>query len=99
MIPSEILIEIIQTNEIFILYLVEFENDKTSNIFIFRIKPITMKFLKTLLIIVVVLAAIIAILSFVAPTKMSATRSVVINAPKEVVWNNVSRFDNMQKWT
>ena len=58
-----------------------------------------MKFLRTLLIIVVVLAVIIGILSAIAPTKMSASRSIVINAPKEVVWNNASRFDNITKWS
>jgi type II secretory pathway pseudopilin PulG len=58
-----------------------------------------MKFLRTLLIIVVVLAVVVGILSAIAPTQMSATRSVVINASKEVVWNNTSKFENIKKWS
>lgn len=44
-----------------------------------------MKFLKTILIIIVILVAVGGVLSLIAPTQMSASRSVVINAPKEVV--------------
>jgi effector-binding domain-containing protein len=58
-----------------------------------------MKFLKILLFIVVILVIVIGGLSLIAPTKMSATRSTVINAPKEVVWKNVTMFSNMSKWS
>lgn len=58
-----------------------------------------MKFLKTILIIIVILVAVGGVLSLIAPTQMSASRSVVINAPKEVVWENVTKFENMNKWS
>lgn len=58
-----------------------------------------MKYLKYLLYFIVGLIAIIGGLSLIASTDMSVSRSIVINAPKEVIWNNVSRFDNMTKWT
>jgi effector-binding domain-containing protein len=58
-----------------------------------------MKILRILLIIMVIIVVVVGGLSFIAPTKMAASRSVVINAPKELVWNNVSKFENMAQWS
>jgi hypothetical protein len=57
-----------------------------------------MKFLKTLLIIIVILVVIIGVLTMIAPTKLSVQRSIVINAPREVVYKNISTFENLHKW-
>jgi effector-binding domain-containing protein len=57
-----------------------------------------MKVLRILLIIIVILVVIIGILTMVAPTKMSLKKSIVINAPREVVFRNVSSFENLHKW-
>jgi effector-binding domain-containing protein len=57
-----------------------------------------MKALRIILIIVAVIVVIIGILTAIAPTKSAVSRSVVINAPKEVVWNNISHFSNTNKW-
>jgi effector-binding domain-containing protein len=57
-----------------------------------------MKFLRALLIIIVILVVVIALLTMVAPTKMSVKRSAVINAPRDVVFKNVSTFENLHKW-
>src|SRR5207248_192730 len=57
-----------------------------------------MKFLKVLLIIIVILVVIIGILTMVAPTKFSSQRSITINAPREVVYKNISTFESLHKW-
>ena len=58
-----------------------------------------MKFLKALLYIVIGLVLVIGILSLVVPTKLVVTKTTVINAPKEVVWTEVSRLENLNKWS
>jgi effector-binding domain-containing protein/uncharacterized protein YndB with AHSA1/START domain len=58
-----------------------------------------MKILKTLLIILLVLVVIVGLLTAIAPTKLAVSRSTVINAPREVVWNNVTRFENINQWS
>lgn len=57
-----------------------------------------MKFLRVLLIIIVIIVVILGVLTMVAPTSMSAKRSAVINAPREVVFKNISTFENLHKW-
>jgi len=54
--------------------------------------------MKTALYIVVGLVLLIGILTMVAPTKMNIKRSVVINAPQEVVFENISSQHNLHKW-
>jgi len=58
-----------------------------------------MKALKIIGIIVLGLVALVAVLSFIAPTKMHAERSVYIKAPKEVVFADVKTFENFKKWS
>lgn len=58
-----------------------------------------MKALKTLGIIILVLVVIIIIAMFIAPTGMSIERSTTIDAPKNVVWNNVKSLDAFQAWS
>ncbi len=58
-----------------------------------------MKILKILLGIVVVVVVLIGLLSLVAPTKMDVSRSIIINAPKTLVYNNISHFSVMNKWS
>jgi effector-binding domain-containing protein len=58
-----------------------------------------MKVLKWILYIVIALVVMIAILTFIAPTDMHSERSIVIKAPKEVIWKNVVMFANQQKWS
>ena len=57
-----------------------------------------MKALKIILIIVVVLVAIYFIGGLFLPKTYSVTRSLAINAPDSVVYNNVSDFNNFLKW-
>ncbi|HYV93449.1 MAG TPA: GyrI-like domain-containing protein [Chitinophagales bacterium] len=57
-----------------------------------------MKLLRALLIIIVIIVVIIGILTMVAPTKASLKKSTVINAPREVVFKEISTFSNLHKW-
>lgn len=58
-----------------------------------------MKALKIILYILLGIVGVLLILMAVAPTKMSSERSVVIHAPKEVVWKNIVMFSNQHKWS
>src|SRR5215831_12321157 len=58
-----------------------------------------MKILRTILIIVLILIALVFILSLAAPTTIHVERSASIDAPKSVVYENVSQFKNINKWT
>lgn len=57
-----------------------------------------MKFLKTTGIILLILIIIIAVLSFIAPTKMESERSITIQAPKEVVWEHICSLQKQNEW-
>lgn len=57
-----------------------------------------MRILKVILIIVLILAAIIVVGSFFLPKTYSVSRSVIINAPDTVVYNNVADFNRFLKW-
>ncbi len=57
-----------------------------------------MKFLRTLLIIIVIVAVIVGILTMIAPTSFSSQRSIVINTPRDVVYKNISTFENLHTW-
>ncbi|MFI5135734.1 MAG: SRPBCC family protein [Chitinophagales bacterium] len=52
-----------------------------------------------LIIILVVLLAIVAVFAVFVPTKLSISSSTIINAPKEIVWSNVTFFKNIQQWS
>lgn len=58
-----------------------------------------MKVLKFILYVLLALVVIIGILTFVAPTHVEVQRSIVINAPKEVVFKNVKLFSARHKWS
>ena len=57
-----------------------------------------MKALKVILIIVVALAALFFIVGMFLPKSYSVTRSIVVNSPDSVVYNNVANFNNFMKW-
>lgn len=57
------------------------------------------KFIKILLIVVLLLVAIVVVLSFVGPKKYELVRSAQINAPREVVWEQVSKWENFGNWS
>lgn len=58
-----------------------------------------MKVLKVIGIIVLILIAVIIVLGLVAPKKYNVERSVVIDAPKELVFEHVKYWRNWQKWS
>lgn len=58
-----------------------------------------MKALKVILYILLGIVLLIGILTAIAPTDMRSERSIVIKAPKEVVWNNIVMFSNQHKWS
>ncbi|RBL93559.1 SRPBCC family protein [Chitinophaga flava] len=57
-----------------------------------------MKVLKTLAWIVGILLLVLIILIFAAPTQIHVERSVEINAPASIVWNNIVRFEKFNQW-
>ena len=58
-----------------------------------------MKALKIILIVIIALVVIVFALSFIAPTKMHIERSIVIKAPKDVIFQNVKMFSNIRRWS
>ncbi|MBD3288071.1 hypothetical protein GF337_04650 [candidate division KSB1 bacterium] len=58
-----------------------------------------MKALKIIGIIVLVIVVLIIVLGLVAPKKYDVERTVVIDAPKVVVFNQVKYWRNWQKWS
>jgi len=58
-----------------------------------------MKFFRLILIVLVILLLIVAVLAVFIPTTLSISSSTVINAPREIVWNNVTYFKNIQQWS
>jgi len=58
-----------------------------------------MKILKIIGIIILILIAIIVVLGIVAPKNYHVERSIVIEAPKELVFNYVKYWRNWQTWS
>jgi effector-binding domain-containing protein len=58
-----------------------------------------MKALKVLAWIIGVLAALFLILLFAAPSHLHVERSVQVNAPLNVVWEHLVKFENFNKWS
>ncbi|CAL1521027.1 GyrI-like domain-containing protein [Chitinophaga sp. MM2321] len=58
-----------------------------------------MKVLKTLAWIIGILLFILLVLIFVAPTQMHVERSVEINAPAAIVWNDIVKFERFNEWS
>ncbi|SEW09749.1 SRPBCC family protein [Chitinophaga arvensicola] len=57
-----------------------------------------MKVLKTLAWIIGIILFIAIVLIFVAPTTIHVARSVEINAPSAIVWNDIVRFEKFNEW-
>jgi effector-binding domain-containing protein len=58
-----------------------------------------MKALKIIIFVLVGLVLVAAALSFTAPTGMQSESSVIINAPKSVIFEQVRLLGNAQKWS
>jgi len=56
------------------------------------------KFFKLLGIIILLLVIIILVAGFFISPKFHFEKSIVINAPKEEIWKNISTFSNFEKW-
>ncbi|KAA5536264.1 SRPBCC family protein [Taibaiella lutea] len=56
------------------------------------------RFFKLLGIIILLLVIIILVAGFFISPKFHFEKSIVINAPKEEVWKNISTFSNFEKW-
>lgn len=57
-----------------------------------------MKVLKVIGIVIAVLVVIVVVLGLIAPNEYSFKRSTVINAPADVIYNNVRLYSNFDKW-
>lgn len=57
-----------------------------------------MKVLKALAWIVGILLLVLIILIFAAPTQLHVERTVEINAPASIVWNDIVRFEKFNQW-
>lgn len=58
-----------------------------------------MKFLKILGIIVLILIVVFVVLALIAPKKYTVERSVIIDAPRQMVFNHVRYWRNWQAWS
>lgn len=57
-----------------------------------------MKVLKVIGIVIAVLVVAVVVLGLIAPNEYSFKRSTVINAPADVIYNNVRLYSNFDKW-
>lgn len=67
--------------------------------FYYHQPPTVMKVLKTLAWIIGLILFIAIVLILFAPTVMHVERSVEINAPASVVWNDIVRFEKFNEWS
>lgn len=58
-----------------------------------------MKILKRILIVLVVLIAVLLVVSLFLPSKMRVQRHIIINAPAEVVFNQINTLHNWEAWS
>ena len=58
-----------------------------------------MKFLKILLGLLIALILLVAILGIIAPNNYEVSRDVVINAPKNLVFDQLRTFKNNAEWS
>lgn len=56
------------------------------------------RFFKFIGIVILLIVIFILIAGFFIPKKYHFEKSIVINAPKEEIWKNISMFSNFQKW-
>ena len=57
-----------------------------------------MKILKKIGIVLLVLVALVCIVGFCLPSKVKVERTLVINAPAEIVFEQVNNLKNWDKW-
>lgn len=57
-----------------------------------------MKVLKVIGIIIAVLVVVVVVLGLIAPKDYTVKRSIIINAPQNVVYDNIRLFENFNKW-
>jgi effector-binding domain-containing protein len=67
--------------------------------FYYHQPPTVMKVLKTLAWIIGIILFIAIVLIFFAPTTMHVERSVEINAPATIVWNDIVKFEKFNEWS
>ncbi len=58
-----------------------------------------MKFLKKLIILIIAIVLVYCVVGFFAPSNYKVERSREINAPLEVVFEQVSKFNNWDSWS
>ncbi|PSL49231.1 polyketide cyclase/dehydrase/lipid transport protein [Chitinophaga niastensis] len=58
-----------------------------------------MKVLKTLAWIIGIILLVVIVLVFAAPTRMHVERTVEINAPATIVWNDIVKFERFNEWS
>jgi effector-binding domain-containing protein/uncharacterized protein YndB with AHSA1/START domain len=58
-----------------------------------------MRILKKILLVIVILIAVIAIIGFMFPAKIHLERSIVMNAPQEVVFKKINSLKNFNSWS
>jgi hypothetical protein len=67
---------------------------------IFEINHITMRaFFRAAGLVLVIIIVTFLIIGLATPREISIERSTRIKAPREVVWNQVSRFENWNNWS
>jgi effector-binding domain-containing protein len=58
-----------------------------------------MKALKYVFIVLVAIIALVVVISFFLPSKVKVQRSAVINAPKEIVFDQINTMKSWEKWS
>jgi len=58
-----------------------------------------MKILKTLLILLLVLVAVGLIAALILPKEMNVNTEKTIDAPIDMVWDNISSFEKADRWS
>ena len=58
-----------------------------------------MKILKILLIVIVVVVAVVFAVSFTAPTEITYEKSIQIDAPVALVWENINSLEDLNAWS
>lgn len=58
-----------------------------------------MKILKRILIVLVVIIAVLLVVSLFLPSKVRVERSMIINAPTEIVFDQINNLHNWEAWS
>lgn len=54
--------------------------------------------MKVIGIVIAVLVVAVVVIGLIAPKEYTVSRSITINAPQDVVYNNIRLFENFNKW-